>query len=245
MITSYGKQAPYAMFKTNTTTLQEQIMFSKKAALLTVLIVISSFGLTLDDIIARTSGKSDKISIPYRVSIETVISFGSNTMKDSGYVEFSPPDCYHIVTSNGRIDQSSCGDTTWISRADGSITRKIGNNAMAQFQNPDIAQLLKKQNARVIADSGKTVVMEMSLKENGISAKAQFTIDTTYWLVRESLIIPEAGVPVESGYAYTTFHGHQVLSRINTVMRNGGFVKISFSDYTKIRKIPRAKFRKM
>jgi hypothetical protein len=208
-------------------------------------LLTSAYALTIDDIANKTALHPARPSGAYRVSIVSVVSMGRQTIKDSGTLEFSPPDCFHIILSNGKIDQSGCGDTSWTATPDGSVTRKIGSGFNTQFKTPDIAEMLKKQNARVVSDTGKMAVVEIEVPGDKNTIKAQFSIDTTEWLVRKSLVIPETGMPVESGYAYDTFMGKPVISQISTVMGAGGFVKISFLNYTRIKKIPRSKFKKL
>ena len=167
------------------------------------------------------------------------------TMKDSGTLDFSPPDCYHIVLSGGKIDQSSCGDTSWIKSSDGSIIRKIGTDLTSKFAAPRMEDMLKVSNTRIIKQSANEVTIEMLVPLDKMTAKAQFTFDTDQFVMRRSTIIPPTGIAVESGYAYDTFEGKLVLKEISTVFGTAGFAKISFHNYKRIPKIPRSKFKKM
>jgi hypothetical protein len=220
-------------------------MFRILSAVLFFCMSNACMAVTLDDIAKKSSQHAARISCPYQVSIQTVISVAQHTVKDSGKIEFTPPDCFHIVLSNGKVDQSGCGDTTWITGPDGSITRKIGENFASQYKSPDISEMLKKQNAHIISDTGNMVVVEITMPDENMPAKAQFFVDTTEWLIRKSLIIPPTGMPIESGYAYEKFQGKPVISQISTVMGASGFVKISFRNYSRIKAIPRSKFKKL
>jgi len=69
----------------------------------------------------------------YEAKFTTAAHVQGIVVKDSGFVTFSPPSCYRISLSVSKNETSTCGDTTWIRSADGSVTVTANKNTMGRI----------------------------------------------------------------------------------------------------------------
>jgi len=175
---------------------------------------------------------------------------------------FSPPDCYKMHMRGAGTTISSVGDTTWMTTADGSVTRSIGGRMPSPMggltqgpaEVPDMREMLRNKDFTVVRDStGKRSVVR---KDSGTSVTIEFqmtmphgaqrthaTFDTKDWLLRRMKILGGPAASMETGYEYTDFHGHPMLSSVHVVMGAMGFMKMEYANYRTTKKLARDAFR--
>jgi outer membrane lipoprotein-sorting protein len=211
-----------------------------------------TLALTKDEVAKKIMQKHEAPAIAYKADIKTKVFVQGQSIIDSGYILYSPPDCYKIEMFKGKTMVSILGDTNWIHMPDGSVTRKIGVPAVPGLDgtntssgSPDIGIMLKGTDFSIIEEKpGKHVVIEFEMRlPTGEKTKAQATFDTGEWLVRNMKIFNGIAGTVEVGYTYKKFDKYTMVSEIATVMGSMGFVKIFYENYRKTAKVPRSKFK--
>ena len=219
-----------------------------------LIIVVSGgsvFSLTKDEVFRSINTKKKQPDFAYKTDIISKTHIQGQTVKDSGLLLYSPPDCFKITMYVSKTEVSTIGDTTWTTMPDGNVTRSVGDDGMSVLGNmnqtastPDIGEIIKKSDFEIVNEvPGKYVVIEFTMKGLRGSQNAQATYDTKKWLLRNMKILGGPAGTVEIGYQYEKFNGFYMMSKINMVMGAIGFMKLHYQNYRKIRKISRKKFK--
>jgi hypothetical protein len=190
-------------------------------------------------------GKS-QLSFPYSGKITTKVFMGNQTMKDSGTVFYQPIDCMQMQMFGANTFQSSCGDTTWIRAANGTISRSIGGDVGASMGMPGMANFkisgsqLPDTNAMTTSVSN----LENSIKVALVQKEGQLTLDIdTLKKVILKVVVQGQGKPtLETGFGYQLFNGIWLPTEMRTSLP-GGFFVLTYSEYKKEKKRPRKSFR--
>ena len=194
--------------------------FSK--VVVTFFLFISFFqahAVTKGEVANKIMKKKKTPNIAYKAEMKTKVYVQGQSITDSGFILFSPPDCYKIEMIKGKTKVSILGDTTWTTMPNGSVTRQISNNGVPgiggisnigqSYETPDISSMLKRSDFTIIEDKpGKHVVIEFNMQmPEGGEQKAQATFDTKEWLVRNMKIPGGPAGIIETGYNYSKLKG--------------------------------------
>ncbi len=220
--------------------------------LIIIITIHSAFSFTKDEVFININKKQKQPNFAYRTDIISKTHIQGQTVKDSGLLIYSPPDCFKITMYLSKTEVSTIGDTTWTTMPNGNVTRSIGDNGMSALGNmnqtnsaPDIGDIIKKSDFEIIQEvPGKHVVIEFTMQGLRGSQKAQATYDTKEWLLRNMKTIGGPAGTVEIGYQYKKINGFNMMSKINMVMGAMGFMKLSYPNYRKIKKISKKEFKK-
>ncbi len=217
--------------------------------------IISSFqtnALTKDEVYKNITKKRNRATFAFKADIISKVHVQGHTVKDSGTIIYSPPDCIKISMYNAKTEVSVLGDTTWTVLSNGNVTRSIGGKNMPGMNNvgqsygvPDGSDLLKESDFTIIEDKpGKHVVIEFNMSMPTGMQKSQATYDSKNWLLRNMKILAGPTGTIETGYSYTTFKGVPMLSKVNMVMGTMGFMIMDYKNFNSIKKLPRKSFKK-
>lgn len=204
---------------------------------------VLSFGISKEELFTNLSINST-IRKPYQVSMKISMSNPQGlTLSDSGIMAISPDGKYYIQMTKEKTEQWGNLDTLWQKSVNGQMTKKISNaNRSNQFSEPNVSELLKDQNLNIIKDDTAGVLIETeTMVDNNQKLRMQLLVSKKTWnLVRSTAFMPNMGA-IETGYQWQSFSGASVIKEIATVMPMGGFMKVGFSNYKVIDKIPDVK----
>ncbi|MEO6096421.1 MAG: hypothetical protein ABIW76_12260 [Fibrobacteria bacterium] len=200
------------------------------------------------DILKKMEANRLSISVPYSASVATKVFVGNQAIKDSGTLFQQPPDCMQMQMNRANSLQSTCGDTTWIRSANGSITRSIGDAGpmgmtpgVPAFPTPKVSGSQKPDtNAMTIAVSALPNCVQVSWMDK--EGKSILEIDTVKNLMVKASMEAEGGPPLETGFAYEAFAGGWIPKEIRSSLP-GGFFTITYSNIKKEKKRAKKSFR--
>ncbi|NLG18976.1 MAG: hypothetical protein GX556_16745, partial [Fibrobacter sp.] len=121
----------------------------------------------------------------YEQKFTTAAHVQGIVVKDSGSVTFSHPSCYRISLSVSKNETSTCGDTTWIRSADGSVTVTANKNIMDKIENQGIAGWrgsfspvnLMKRSECSIKSEGKDITVALTVSENKTKTETKLLLN--------------------------------------------------------------------
>lgn len=220
--------------------------------LIIIIATYSTFSFTKDEVFRNITKEQKHPDFAYKTDIISKTHIQGQTVKDSGLLIYSPPDCFKITMYLSKTEVSTIGDTTWTTMPNSNVTRSIGDNGLPAPGNmnqtnttPNIGEIIKKSDFEIINEvPGKHIVIEFTMQGLRGSQKAQATYDTKEWLLRNMKIPGGPAGSVEIGYKYEKLKGYNMMSKINMVMGAMGFMKLSYKNYRKIKKISKKEFKK-
>lgn len=164
-------------------------------------------------------------------------------LTDSGKIAIAPDGCSYMRLFKSKTEQWSCNGTTTTIDSTGAVNKSADNGfSKGQFSTPALSELDAKNSIKIISEDTAMVKLEVNIPgDYGQSLRTQVIIDKSDWLMKRLVVFVPGSGPIETGYIWQKFGSAPVLKEINTVMPMGGFVKISFSNYKRIKALPKQK----
>lgn len=216
-----------------------------------LIFTLQAHSFTKEQIISRLEQAENHKPPAYEAKFTTAAYVQGMAVKDSGFVTFTPPSCYRIILSVSKNETSTCGDTTWMRAADGTITVTANKNTLDKVENQGIAGWrgsfspvnLMKRSECSIKSEGKDITVALTVSENKTKTEIELTLDTTAWVVSKSVMKNPQYGKVVFNYKFFQFDGKPVISEINTEMGSLGRISHIFYEFKKIKRKSKKFFR--
>ncbi|MEO6095649.1 MAG: hypothetical protein ABIW76_08205 [Fibrobacteria bacterium] len=202
---------------------------------------------TKEEVYEKLATERSHSLVAYHAKVSSTIKYGEMAaLNDSGSMSFSPPNCFKMIMYKAGTENSGCGDTTWSKTKDGKVTRSVepGGAEAGAPKSPNLKDMLRGMDFRILGDKPNgNLEIEATLKQDGMSIKANMLLDTRKWLLKRMSFTTPQGETMEIGYNYRELAGEDIMSEINTVFGTGGFVRMKFIDFKKISPLPSKDFK--
>lgn len=198
-------------------------------------------GMSKEDLLKKLEEHASQVKTTYQTTIQMKISSGNGiVISDSGVLAVEPDGCFYIKFLKSNTEQWDCNDTSWQKDKRGGISRTKGTKRHnKQFSAPNVNELAAQNEIKIVREDSNSILIETVAElEDEPKIKMHLLVDKNEYLIRKTTVFTPGAGPIETGYFWQKFEKAAVLKEIATVMPMGGFMKMTFTDYMRIKKLP-------